>query len=274
MTAPAKPVEDAEKVQALPKKDKAPDIQDLQNRMVALKLDDAAQMLPELLTQAVRDGLSAPAVLDRLLRVESDGREERRIRTSLRLSGLPTGQTLANFDFAFQPAVERARIETLATGQWVREKQSLLLLGPPGVGKTHLATGLGIAVIQAGMSISYYRCDELLHVMRQDAHLAPAKLRRRKYMNAALLIVDEVGFDPFTREDANLFFRLVSYRYQRGSICITSNKAIKDWPEMLAGDDVIATAILDRLLHNCNVLNIAGRSYRLRDLEAGLLKGA
>jgi len=104
-------------------------------------------------------------------------------------------------------------------------------------------------------------------MMRRDAELSPARLRRKKYINTALLIIDEVGFEPMSRHEASLFFRLVSHRYQRGSILITTNKGIKDWPEILAGDEVLATAILDRLLHNSHVLNVKGRSYRLRDLE-------
>ena len=115
--------------------------------------------------------------------------------------------------------------------------------------------------------MAFFRLEELLHAMRKDADVPPTRLKGKKYMKAGLVIIDEVGFETFTREEANLFFRLVSYRYQRGSLCITSNKAIKDWPEMLAGDEVITTAILDRLLHSCHVLNIRGRSYRLRDLE-------
>ncbi len=103
--------------------------------------------------------------------------------------------------------------------------------------------------------------------LRRDADLAPACLRRKKYLNSALLVIDEMGFEPMSRQEASLFFRLVSHRYERGSILITTNKGIRDWPELLAGDEVLATAILDRLLHRSHVLNIKGRSYRLRDLE-------
>src|SRR4051812_12249500 len=106
--------------------------------------------------------------------------------------------------------------------------------------------------------------------MRQDAEVPPTRLKGKKSMKAGLVIIDEAGFEEFTRAEANLLFRLVSYRYQRGSLCITSNKSIKEWPEMLAGDEGITAAVLDRLLHSCHVLNIKGRSYRLRDLEESL----
>ena len=209
-------------------------------------------------------------MLDQLLGGVRARREERRILSALRRSGWPSGQTLANFDFAFQPAVQRSKLDALATCAWLREKQGLMILGPPGVGNTLLAIGLGVRAVESGFSVAFFRLEELLHAMRKDADVPPARLKGKKYMKAGLVIIDEVGFETFTREEANLFFRLVSYRYQRASLCITSNKAIKDWPEMLAGDEVITTAILDRLLHSCHVLTIRGRSYRLRDLEDDL----
>lgn len=192
----------------------------------------------------------------------------------MRLSGLPTGQTLGNFDFSFQPSVERSRIETLATCQWIRENRTLLLQGPPGVGKTHLGVALGVKAIEHGFGVVFYRLDELLPIMRRDAELPPSLLRRKKYINTGLLILDEVGFEPMSRQDATLFFRLVSHRYQKGAILITTNKGVEAWPEILAGDEVLATAILDRLLHHSHVLNIKGRSYRLRELESALAANA
>ncbi|MBV8234297.1 MAG: IS21-like element helper ATPase IstB [Planctomycetaceae bacterium] len=266
----SQPVRAVPSPEALPSKAVTADLTTLLGQLSRLGLDFAAESLPALLTRAVKEDLGPPTLLEHLLRGELERREERRVRTSLRLSGLPSGQTLANFDFAFQPAVERSKLEALATGVWLREKQGLLILGPPGVGKTHLAVALGVKAVECGFSVAFYRLDELLHAMRKDAEVPPTRLRGKKYMKAALVIIDEVGFEMFTRQEANLFFRLVSYRYQRGSLCITSNKAIQDWPEMLAGDEVITAAILDRLLHSCHVLNIRGRSYRLRDLEDSL----
>jgi len=230
-------------------------------------LGHAAERLGELLEEAVKQDLPSHRFLDQLLAAETSERELRRIKTSLRLSGLPVGQTLGNFDFAFQPTVEKSRIETLATCAWIREHATVLIQGPPGVGKTHLGVALGVKAVENGFSVAFYRFDDLLHLMKQDAETPPQRLRRKKYNNVALLVVDEVGFQPLSRPEASLFFRLVSYRYQRGATLITTNKSVKDWPEILAGDEAMAAALLDRLLHRCHVLNIRGRSYRLRDLE-------
>jgi DNA replication protein DnaC len=137
-----------------------------------------------------------------------------------------------------------------------------------------LGVALGVRAVECGFGVVFYRLEELLAALRRDADLTAARLRRKKYLSSSLVIIDEVGFEPMTRQEASLFFRLVSHRYQRGSILITTNKGIKDWPEILAGDEVLATAILDRLLHNSHVLDVKGRSYRLRDLERAVTRTA
>jgi len=247
------------------------DVDALRERLLALRLCFAAEALGDLLADAVKADFSAAAFLDALLRLELERQEERRIAQAIRISHLPTGPTIANFDFAFQPSVSRGQIETLATCQWIRDCQGLLIQGAPGVGKSHLAIALGMRAIECGFSVCFARTDELLHQLKKDSEISPARLKHKKYMAASLLIVDEFGYQTFDREESNLFFRVVNHRYQRGSIAITTNKGIASWPEVLADDEVLAGAILDRLLHSATVLNIQGRSYRLRDLESELL---
>jgi DNA replication protein DnaC len=236
-------------------------------QLAQLGLVHAAEALAEELSEAVKHNRPAHQLLDRLLGREISARDERRIKTSLKLSNLPPGLTLGNFDFGFQPSIERRQIETLATGAFIREHMTLLIQGPPGVGKTHLVVALGVKAIEQGFSVAFYRLEELLHEMRKDAGVSPQTLRRKKYFNVSYLVVDEVGMEPMSREDAGLFFRLVSYRYRRGSTAITTNKSVKDWPGILAGDEAMTAALLDRLLHKSVVLNIRGRSYRLQELE-------
>jgi DNA replication protein DnaC len=237
-------------------------------KLAALGLDYPAGCLPELVEQAAREHLSPLSFLELVLSGELDRKDERRVTTMLKLSALPPGKTLEDFDWSFQPRVDRRQIETLATCSFIREKTNVLFLGPPGVGKSHLAAALGVKAIKNGFSVTHFVLDDLMHALRADAAVPPARLRAKRYFNSGLLIIDEVGFRPLDRTEANLFFRLVSARYERGSIVLTSNKHVRDWPTVFADDEILTTAILDRLLHHVQVLHIDGRSYRLRELGA------
>jgi DNA replication protein DnaC len=237
-------------------------------KLSTLGLEYSAAALPELVEQAAREALSPLAFLDLLLTGQLERKDERRITTMLKLSGLAPAKTLEDFDWGFQPKADRRQIETLATCQYLREKTNVLFLGPPGVGKSHLGTALGVKAIKNGFSVAHFVLDDLMHVLKADAATPPARLRARRYVNAALLIIDEIGFRPLDRLEANLFFRLVSLRYERGSLLLTSNKHVRDWPEIFAGDEILTTAILDRLLHHVAVVHIDGQSYRLRELGA------
>ena len=158
------------------------DVDALRSRLEALKLSFAAEALSDLLTEAVTESHNPAQFLDVLVRHELERQEERRIAQALKISHLPTGQTVSNFDFAFQPSVSRSKIETLSTCQWVREQQTLLLQGPPGVGKTHLSCALGVRAIECGFSASFYRIDELLFQLKKDVDVSPTRLKHKKYL--------------------------------------------------------------------------------------------
>ena len=224
--------------------------------------------LPELLETSVREEHTLQEFLEHVLQQERNAREERRVKTALKLSGLSLAKTLDDYDFTFQRGVDKNQIDLLATTEFAKRKENILFLGPPGVGKSHLAQGLGIRAIQNGFSVTFTTADHLIEKLRRDEQNPNRRTHRRKFMSAAVLIIDELGFQTLDRSDAHLLFKVISYRYEKGATIITSNKSISQWPDMLAGDEILATAILDRLLHHCHVVNIDGKSFRLKEMEA------
>ncbi len=235
-----------------------------------LGLAEAAMVLESRLETAARKQVPYAEFLADLLSAESAARRERYLRTRTRLAHLPYLRTLEQFQFSFQPSVDERQVRELAALSFVAEAANLLLLGPPGVGKTHLAVALGIRAIEAGYGVYFVRAHDLI----EDLRLAQAEhrldRRMRVYLAPKVLIIDEFGVWPYDRMAATALFTLVSARYERGSIILTSNKGFAEWGEVL-GDTVLATAILDRLLHHSHVLNIRGESYRLKEKRrAGL----
>lgn len=244
------------------------------NLLAELGLERASETLVELVERAVREKLSLLQFVELVLHQECEYREDRRVKALLNSSGLPFGKTLNNFDFPFQRGVDQGKIDLLATCEFVKRKENVLLLGPPGVGKSHIAAGLGVKAAENGFAVIFLNADDLIELLRKDEAADKRKNRRRRYMNASVLIIDELGFQALDRHNAHLFFKVISQRSNQGSIIITSNKGIREWPEILAGDEVLTTAILDRLLHHCHVLQIDGRSYRLKNIELGLSEGS
>ena len=232
--------------------------------------DSSADRLAELLEQGVREERSLCSFLELVAAAEHAGREERRTREWLARSGLPAGKTLENFDFVFARGIDRSKVQMLAACEFARRRETVLILGPGGTGKTHLAAGLGARAIANGFSVWFTPADELIAVLRRDEHAPAVRTNQRRYLVSKVLIIDELGFQALDRADAHRLFRLVNRRYERSSTIITSNKSIREWPAMLAGDEALAAAVLGRLLHHCHLVRADGHSYRLRHIEQQL----
>lgn len=235
----------------------------LTTNLERLQLSYLATALDNYVTQAMQEQWAYTDFLDRLIEEEVAQRESRRVKTALKLAGFPFLKTLDGFDFAFQPSVPRARIQELATLGFVDRKENVIFLGPPGVGKTHLGIALGVKAIQCGDSAYFTTLDTLVKQLRAAEAGGQVTRKLKTYVKPAVLIVDEVGYLPLDRKEANLVFQLVSGRYEKGTIVLTSNKTFAEWGEVF-GDEVLVTAMLDRLLHHAEVFSIRGHSYRLR----------
>ena len=241
--------------------------QQLRGHLTELKLADAADALPSVLDQAQAEGWSLTHTLERLLAIEVTATDARRLSGRFRFANLPTGATLDDFDLDAASGIDRSLLAELGTCRYLETATNVLLIGPPGVGKTHIATGLGHAAVTAGYRTYFTSAADLAARCHRAAIEGKWGTMMRFFAGPTLLVIDELGYLPLPTEAAPALFQVINQRYLKTSIVITTNRPVGAWGEIL-GDTTVAAAMLDRLLHRSVVVTLDGGSYRLRNHAA------
>jgi DNA replication protein DnaC len=238
------------------------ELMEVKTMLGQLRLSGARDKLEELLAEALKKELTALQFTDLLLKEELYVRNANSLKKRMKRARFPEHKTLDEFDFGFQQSVSKQQLLGLMDMCWVEKAFNLFFLGPPSIGKTHLALCLGIKAVEVGYQASFVTLDQLINILKTEPALTRSKRRLKQVMSSQLVIIDEVGFLPVNRQEANMFYQLISHFYQQTSVIITSNKGFEEWAEFL-GDTAITTAILDRLIHNSEIFNMSGDSYRI-----------
>jgi DNA replication protein DnaC len=236
----------------------------IRGMLADLKMPGSLEAVDSILSEVDGGRIVATEAISRLLGAQITLRNNRRLQAAMRSSRLPAVKTLESFDFSFQPSIKREQIESLHELGFIDRKENVVLLGPPGVGKTHLAISLAIAAAQRGRRVYYSTLIDLISSLEEAQAAGQLKRRLAVLSHPSLLVVDEIGYLPINHAGAVLFFQLMNRRYERASTVLTSNKGFEEWGEVL-GDEVMAAALIDRVLHHCHLVNIRGNSYRIRE---------
>jgi len=237
--------------------------QETHEQLTALSLNHAAQSLEEIITKAREEDWTTLKTIHALLDGERKARMEKKRERRLKSAGFPYFATIEEFDFGFQTSISKKQMVQLEELTWLESAFNVMFLGPPSTGKTHLAVSLGITAVNQGYKVLFIHMDQLIHALITQEISSKSKTKLKKLYQSDLVIIDEVGFHPVNRNEANLLFGVVNQLYQQTSIIITSNKGLVEWGEFM-GDPVITTAMLDRLMHKCEIFDLDGDSYRLK----------
>ena len=232
-------------------------------QLADLKMPGALEAIDDVLTGVDGGGVTASEAIEQLLGAQITLRNNRRLQAAMRSSRLPAIKTLDDFDFSFQPSIKREQIDSLHELGFLERKENVIFLGPPGVGKTHLAISLAIAAAQSGRRVYYGALADLITSLEEAKTTGQLGRRLKILAYPSLLVIDGIGYLPVSQTGAMFFFQLINRRYERPSTVLTSNKGFEEWGQIL-GDEVMAAALIDRLLHHCHIVNIRGSSYRMR----------
>ena len=236
---------------------------ELQSKMKAVRLVESSDALPQLIKKAETQELSYSLFLLSVMTYEQQRRSEKVIEKRLKWASFPIYKTLEEFSLQEQPTLKKQSFNQLTDLAWLDQLYNLILLGPTGVGKTHLAIGIGIKAIQEGYKVAFISMGELIQVLKTEEMTRKSKLRLKRIREANLVILDDLMFMAIDRREANLLFHLINELYNQASILLTSNKGPGDWGELL-GDPALTAAILDRLIHRSEVIQLGGDSYRMK----------
>ena len=240
---------------------------DVIDNLEVLKLDKIKNMLPEYLDEMKNKNISFTEMLYDLTKEEIKYQSERAAKVNITVSAFPFEKTINDFDFSYQPSIDRNEILDLETLRFMENNENIIFMGTSGVGKTHLAVGIGIAAARKRISTYYITFNDLINQLLKANSENRADIKIKYFCKYKLLIIDEIGYLPITKEGAYLFFQLINKRYEKKSTILTTNQMFSKWPEVF-GDSVVTNAIIDRLVHHAHIIKVKGQSYRIKDKKA------